>query len=297
MEMFELRYFSSVAQYENVARASEAIHVSPAALSKAVSRLEEELQTQLFFKSGRGIRLTPEGQRLKLRALKILLLEEEARLELLGYERGQVNVTVASDEILQTTFGVLILQKIDQLLPGARTRFLVRNEEAAVDQVIAGEVHLALTTQEVPVGLAAKVLARVSFQTCGSREHTLVRKNRLKRGLGTSAIGIDEVLKHAFVMPENAFLGRVNKASSLDGWRDDKFPRNVKYRVGGVKLMENLVREGRALAYLPDYFVSSAGLVPLTITGCPYTCQQTVRVVAQEPEELGWLARLWGKLG
>ena len=296
MEMFELRYFTTVAQFENVARASEAIHVSAAALYKAISRIEEELQTQLFFKSGRGIRLTPEGQRLKLRALKILLLEEEARLELMGHERGLVSVSIASDEILQTSFGVAILEKIDQLLPGARTRFLVRSDEAAVEQVLAGEVNLALTTHEPPAGLEAKVLARVSFQTCASSEHPLVRKYRLKKTLATSAIPVDEILKYPFVSPETAFLGRINKASSLDGWRDDKFPRHVKYRVGGLKLMENLLREGYALGYLPDYFVANAELVPLTITGCPYSCQQTVRVVAKEPDELGWLGRLWEKL-
>ncbi|MBK9040051.1 MAG: LysR family transcriptional regulator [Bdellovibrionales bacterium] len=69
MEIFELKYFLAVAQIENVNRAAQQINVSAGSLSKAISRLEEELQTPLFFKSGRGIRLTPEGMLLKKKAV------------------------------------------------------------------------------------------------------------------------------------------------------------------------------------------------------------------------------------
>ena len=83
--------------------------------------------------------------------------------------------------------------------------------------------------------------------------------------------------------------------ASIDGWRDDKFPRNIKYKVCGLKLMENLIQDGVALGYLPDYFVESAGLIPLKITGCPYSCHQTVRVISKDPEALGWLNKLWDR--
>ena len=59
MEIFELGYFMAVAKIENVNKAAEDIHISAGSLSKAIARLEAELQTPLFFKSGRGIRLTP----------------------------------------------------------------------------------------------------------------------------------------------------------------------------------------------------------------------------------------------
>ncbi|MFN8943786.1 MAG: LysR family transcriptional regulator [Pseudobdellovibrionaceae bacterium] len=70
MEIFELRYFLAVAQIENVNRAAEEIHVSAGSLSKAIQRLEHELQTTLFFKSGRGIKLTPDGLLLKRKQQK-----------------------------------------------------------------------------------------------------------------------------------------------------------------------------------------------------------------------------------
>ncbi|MGE0633254.1 MAG: LysR family transcriptional regulator [Pseudobdellovibrionaceae bacterium] len=288
MEIFELKYFLAVAQIENVNRAAEQIHVSPGSLSKAITRLESELQTPLFFKSGRGIRLTPEGMVLKRKAAQILQLEEDTRLELTGKETGSLNIYISSEEVLQTSCGIDLLQTINKHFPMARTQFLIRSEQKAIDQVMEGEVHLAFITLDPPVGVESKILKKVEFKTCASTNHPLFKKYGPKQG-----IPVEEILKHPFVAPDSAILGKIAKSSSIDGWRDDKFPRQIKYKVCGLKLMENLINEGLALGYLPDYFVESAGLTPLKVTGCPYSCHQTIRVIAKDPSSLGWLNKLW----
>ncbi|MBX3019156.1 MAG: LysR family transcriptional regulator [Bdellovibrionaceae bacterium] len=290
MEIFELRYFLAVAQRENLNRAATEIHVSPGSLSKAIARLEDELQTPLFFKSGRGIRLTPEGELLRRKAAHILQLEEDARLELRGRERGSLNVYISSEEILQTSAGLDIAGEINALFPSAKLQFLIRSENQALEQVRTGEAHLALITQEPPQDLVAKTLSRVEFLTCAGKSHPLVKK------YGSRAVPVEELLKHPFVAPDSAILGKIAKASSIDGWRDDKFPRQIKYKVCGLKLMENLVDRGLALAYLPDYFIASAQLVPLKVSGCPYTCTQTIRVVTKDPAQLSWLGKVWDRL-
>ena len=291
MEIFELKYFMAVAKIENVNKAAEDIHVSAGSLSKAIARLEAELQTPLFFKSGRGIRLTPQGHLLKKRASQILQMEEDARLELIGKELGSLNVYISSEEILQTSFGIKIAKIMEGLFPRARIQFLIRTEEKAIEQVLDNEVHLALITNDAPSDVSSKVISKVEFKTCASMKHPLFKKYTQKQ-----AIPIEEILKHPFTLPESAILGRIVKSSSIDGWRDDKFPRNLKYKVCGLKLMENLIQDGMALGYLPDYFVESAGLVPLKVLGCPYSCHQTVRVITKDPTALGWLSKLWDQL-
>lgn len=288
MEMFELKYFLAVAQVENVNQAAQSIYVSAGSLSKAISRLEEELGVSLFFKSGRGIRLTPEGKHLKKRATEILALEEDVKLELQGREVGSINIYISSEEILQTSFGIQLARKVEQFLPQARIQFLIRSESTAIQQVIDGEAHLALITQDPPKGLASKTLAQVDFKTCASKAHPLLLGKSPKR-----SISVAQILEHPFVSPDSAILGKIVKADSIDGWRDDKFPRKIKYKVCGLKLMENLVKEGLALAYMPDYFIESSGLTSLNVSGCPYTCQQKVRVVSKGSTDLGWLNRLW----
>jgi DNA-binding transcriptional LysR family regulator len=290
METYELKYFLAVARFENVGRAADSVHVSPGSLSKAVSRLERELKTPLFFKAGRGIRLTPEGLLLKRRAAELLQLEESVRFELAGKNAGALNLFVSSEEILQTCYGVALAKKTAALFPEARTQYWIRSESKAIEQVLDGEAQLALITSAPPAGTLSKVLARVEFKTCASPRHPLAKR------YGARAVPIRELLEHPFVSPDSAILGRISRSASADGWRDDKFPRRIKYKVYGLKLMENLIREGLALGYLPDYFVAGAGLVPLKISGCPYYCEQTVRAIVKDPIGPGWLRRLWDAL-
>lgn len=64
MELTQLTYFAAVAQMQHMTRAAEALHIAQPALTKSVQRLEGELGVPLIVRKGRGIALTPYGQRL-----------------------------------------------------------------------------------------------------------------------------------------------------------------------------------------------------------------------------------------
>lgn len=287
MEIFELRYFLAVAQDENIHRASEALNVSPGSLSKAIARLEEELGISLFYKQGRNIRLTPEGLALKKRASQIVQLEEDTKVEL-GGQKGTLNVVISAEEILHTHFGISLAEKTQKYFPHSRFQFLTRTESKVIQQIEDGEAHFGLITSEVPQGLKSKSLAKVEFETCASPSHPLFKKYS-----HSAKIPVEDVLKYPFVSPESALLGRVSNAASLDGWRDDKFPRQIRFRANGLKIVEELVAQNQALAYLPDYFVKETSFVSLKVTGCPYSCHQSIKLICKDPSALSWMSRVW----
>lgn len=290
MEIFELRYFLAVAQNENVHRASEGLNVSPGSLSKAISRLEDELGISLFYKQGRNIRLTPEGLALKKRAALIVQLEEDAKIEL-GGQKGTLNVVISAEEILHTHFGINLSETIHKAFAHSRFQFLTRTEAKVIQQVEDGEAHFGILTGEVPQSLKSKTLSKVEFKTCASTKHRLFKKFSQ-----TSKIPVEEVLKFPFASPESAMLGKISNSASLDGWRDDKFPRQIRYRASGLKIMEKLLQKGHALAYLPDYYVKELDLIYLQVTGCPYSCQQSVKLICRDPDALGWMSKIWDSI-
>ncbi|ABD53804.1 LysR family transcriptional regulator [Jannaschia sp. CCS1] len=64
--MIDLRLietFIQAARRESFSSAAKALHVSPGAVSQNIKSLEEQLQTRLFTRTTRQIKLTPEGQR------------------------------------------------------------------------------------------------------------------------------------------------------------------------------------------------------------------------------------------
>ena len=63
MNILQLRYFITIAQLENVTKASDLLHVSQSSLSKTISALEKELGVELFKRNGRNITLNASGER------------------------------------------------------------------------------------------------------------------------------------------------------------------------------------------------------------------------------------------
>ena len=63
MELLQLRYFCTVAQLENISRAATVHQIPQPAMSKTISKLEKELNTQLFTREKNRLRLTKAGKR------------------------------------------------------------------------------------------------------------------------------------------------------------------------------------------------------------------------------------------
>ncbi len=104
MELMQLRYFVTVAQLQHLTRAAEQLRISQPALSKAISRLEEELGTELFDRSANRISLNSSG-RLYLQyvsqALSILDSGETALQCQGGVVSGSVSIMTSCSGILQ----------------------------------------------------------------------------------------------------------------------------------------------------------------------------------------------------
>ncbi|MEQ4576133.1 MAG: LysR family transcriptional regulator, partial [Gammaproteobacteria bacterium] len=58
-----LRAFEAAARLGSVSRAADELHVTHGAVSRHVRTLEQALGTALFAKAGRGLALTPAGER------------------------------------------------------------------------------------------------------------------------------------------------------------------------------------------------------------------------------------------
>lgn len=78
MELRHLRYFTAVAEAENVSRAALKLHVSQPALSRQIRDLEDELGFDLFERSAKSVRLTAAGRAFMDEARAVLQRADEA---------------------------------------------------------------------------------------------------------------------------------------------------------------------------------------------------------------------------
>ena len=62
MDLLQLQYFIAIAEYQHITKAAAHLHVSQPSLSNTLSRIENELGTQLFDRQGRNIVLNDSGK-------------------------------------------------------------------------------------------------------------------------------------------------------------------------------------------------------------------------------------------
>ena len=82
MEIYQLRYFLSVAETGNFTKAATRSFISQPSLSQQILNLEEELGQKLFHRLGRKVALTNAGEMLVERAHRIIAEADDAIREL-----------------------------------------------------------------------------------------------------------------------------------------------------------------------------------------------------------------------
>lgn len=96
MNLQHLEYFITIAKTKNFTTASNILLVTQPALSKAISKLEEELEVPLFKKSGRNIELTRFGE-VFLTHAQLAINNIEKGIEELQYMKNdnEKNISIA----------------------------------------------------------------------------------------------------------------------------------------------------------------------------------------------------------
>ena len=88
MEIRQLRHFVAAAEAGNLRKASEKIHISPAALSMSIKNLEDNLGTTLLHKNRRGVQMTYAGEQFLKSAHSLLRQLDEVNAQIKGTEES-----------------------------------------------------------------------------------------------------------------------------------------------------------------------------------------------------------------
>ena len=93
------KVFYDVCKYGSFSKTAEFTYTTQSAISKSIKKLEEDLETQLFYRNSNGIELTDKGRELYHyieEAYNNLLTAERNLLETENLERGTLNIGLPS---------------------------------------------------------------------------------------------------------------------------------------------------------------------------------------------------------
>jgi DNA-binding transcriptional LysR family regulator len=144
LEPNHVRSFLAIVRYGGYHRAAEALHLTQPAVSRHMRRLEAQLGEALFVRRGRGVELTPYGERAAAELADVLAAQDRAlaRLQRGGDHAGPfVLGTIENlvDPVLPDLLGVVREQLGDRPL-----HLRVDRSVALVERLRRGEVDAAI---------------------------------------------------------------------------------------------------------------------------------------------------------
>ena len=147
MTLDELESFVCIATGAGVTEASRRLHRSQPAISRRIRQLERSLDTTLFERFGRGVRLTDAGRALLPHAetaLAALRDGERAVRELGTQASGPLALKLALVGTLADAHIVDALREFQARFAGATVELRTANSREVSDLVRRGEAHLGL---------------------------------------------------------------------------------------------------------------------------------------------------------
>jgi DNA-binding transcriptional LysR family regulator len=161
-----LRSFATGMELGSFARAAERLGRSTSAVSAQLRKLEEQADTAIFRKSGRGLALTEAGETMLAYARRLIELNDEAATAVRGVElEGWVRLGLQED--FGETLLPDVLGRFARAHPKVKIEARVARNAELVERVTAGRLDLALAWDAGTQGPHGEFVAELPMRWIG----------------------------------------------------------------------------------------------------------------------------------
>jgi DNA-binding transcriptional LysR family regulator len=139
------RIFNIVSQNKSFSKAAQELYMTQSAVSQAISKLEKELEVQLFYRSSKGVVLTNEGKLLNEHigsALGIINVAEDKILEFKTLKTGQLRIGVG--DTISRYFLLPYLEKFYKRYPKIKLNILNGTTTEICDFIKSGKADVGI---------------------------------------------------------------------------------------------------------------------------------------------------------
>lgn len=179
MELKQLNYFLEVCKQKSFSKAATKLYITQQGISKAISTLENELNTTLFIRLKSGVELTSEGKYLKKQAEKIF-----------GHI-SEIHRTINNDNYLDETkislisgarsiFPINITEKFNKKLENKKIMMKERSDSQCIDDIFNNISSAAITVYpEEKENLRIFPLTKEKLCVVINKNNPLAKKDKL----------------------------------------------------------------------------------------------------------------------
>lgn len=275
------RIFYYVAKYGNITQAAKILLNNQPNLTRAIKTLESELGCPLFIRNNRGMKLTPEGERLfgHIRiAFENIEAGEAEIIESRNLEKG--TVFVAASEVALHCVLLPVLKQYRTLYPGIRLKISNHSTPQAVDAIKNGIADIAVVTTPT---LPSAMIEEVTVQ----KFHEVAVCSAAFSELLGEKVGFAELLSYPMIS-----LGTQTKSFELysDFFAEEGLHYHPETEAATADQILPMVKADLGIGFIPREFLQGVEGVFVIETEKPLP-EREIRIVKRHEQTLSIAAK------
>jgi DNA-binding transcriptional LysR family regulator len=170
MDIRQLRYFITVAEYLNFTKAANQLYVAQSAISHQIADLEEQVGVKLFIRNKRSVQLTPAGSVFLKEAIEIVEKTSGAIEKAQQTDSGVIgSLSIGFLSVHVRSFLPEVIKRFRELYPKVELHLNHFPSKMLKESLEEGELDIALTQ---PSGLHR--IEEIEIQTVAKEKYCIV---------------------------------------------------------------------------------------------------------------------------
>ncbi|MGI6093536.1 MAG: LysR family transcriptional regulator [Veillonellaceae bacterium] len=244
-ELYKVFYY--VAAKLSFSDAAAKLYISQSAVSQSIKLLEEQLDTKLFMRNTKQVKLTPDGELLYKhveQAFNFIKTGERNLQEVHSLERGEIRIG-ASDTICRH-YLLPYLRRYNQLYPQVKISITNRPSSKCAELLLKGRIDISIAN--IPAVKPSKGLNIIELITIND----VFIAGPAYKHLQNSELSLQDITEYPILALEPHSVTR----SYLDKlFEQNELHITPEFELGSVDLLLDLVKIGLGISFVSKEFI------------------------------------------
>lgn len=238
MELRQLKYFITVAEEGSISAASRKLNLAQPAISTSIKKLEQDLNSVLFYRKERGVILTVAGEHFLQHARQIIKQASDAQLSmrnLVELDQGEVEIGVPS--MIGSYYFPPLVMAFKHQYPGLQMHIIDDGTRNIQQKLLNDELELGVIADHYfTPELDGRKLLTEEMVVCMAADHPLAKHERIE---------FRDFLAHELVLfrkgyYHHALIERIS--------REENIAPNIAFSSNLLPLIKSIIRQGYAIS-------------------------------------------------
>lgn len=252
MNTKHLSYFLEIVKQKNMNKAAETLFVSQSSLSQYLSRLEAEINAQLFYRQKGNMTLTPAGRIYKEYAEKIINMEQQMLSGINGLS-SPTHIRVGINSIWGNLLMASITTQFHVQYPDIMIEIFEENHRTLKNLILNHEIDITVIATDSIDALQeyGEILRYEEIVFAVSHQNAYYEKNPLPDGRG--AMTLIHLVRHfkdeSFILTKetSSFRGLIDR--TLNAY---SFIPNVVCEISNMNTVRNMIAHNIGVGFMPS---------------------------------------------